>query len=551
MRKLLIFALSLLGLFDSTYLFWAYTSPSHRMVCGIGSGCDAVRASVFAHIWGVPLPAYGLAMYAALALLVFVEPWLGRLSRSLLTFISGAGFLASLYLTGLEAFVIHAWCAWCVVSALTVTAIFVLALSDRRSPVRPAVNADAVGMATSGRGRRLTYGMLAILAAGLVAGIPAFRYLSHRGNAAPAPPASQEALAEHLVRPDSHAAGDPRASVTVVEFADFVCPACKGAQPTAAAMRKKYGDRVRFVFRQFPLQAIHPQAEKAAEASECAAAQGKFWEMQDKLFAEGDLSEPSLVKYAVALGLDKDRFTSCLSSGAMTGRVQRDVADAHALGFRGTPTFVIGKRTFFGPLQVGEFAQAIDQELAAHGTVTGQAGTYAAKRTPAEPSPLKPSPEPPPLSASGSSNRAGRDGDMLGSSTNPFAQLGGVAPACSEDEARKKQPTLVRTEEARQLFERTPQALFVDVRPSAEFADGHIRGAVNLPIEQVPQRWTSMPKDKTIVFYEGGKGSGDNICAAGRAAGRVLLEHGFGYEQVKVYQDGLLGWEKARLPVVR
>src|ERR1043165_2315451 len=103
MRKLVLFALSLLGLFDSTYLFWAYTSPSRSMVCGIGNGCDAVRASAFAHVWGVPLPDYGLAMYTALAVLTFFELWLGPRTRSLLVGISGAGFLASLYLTGLEA----------------------------------------------------------------------------------------------------------------------------------------------------------------------------------------------------------------------------------------------------------------------------------------------------------------------------------------------------------------------------------------------------------------------------------------------------------------
>ena len=124
MLKLAIFSLSLLGLFDSLYLLWVYTSPSRPLVC-LGTGCDAVRASVYAHAWGLPVPLYGVAMYAALAVLMFIEPWLGRLGRSLIATLAGFGFMASLYLTGLEALVIHAWCAWCVVSAFTITAILI------------------------------------------------------------------------------------------------------------------------------------------------------------------------------------------------------------------------------------------------------------------------------------------------------------------------------------------------------------------------------------------------------------------------------------------
>src|SRR5712692_8162481 len=133
MRKPLLLALSLLGLFDSAYLWWAYTSPSRPMVC-LGSGCDAIRASSYAHLWGLPLPVYGAAMYAALAILIFDQSFLPSPLERVLGFavagISGAGFLVSLYLTGLEALVIHAWCAWCVASALTVTLIFALALAD-------------------------------------------------------------------------------------------------------------------------------------------------------------------------------------------------------------------------------------------------------------------------------------------------------------------------------------------------------------------------------------------------------------------------------------
>src|SRR5713226_1137965 len=138
MRKLLLFALSLVGLFDSLYLWWVYTSPTHPMVC-LGTGCDVVRASSYANFAGHPLPSYGTGMYAALAALILAEVLVsGNVERGLrfaVAGLAGAGFLFSLYLTAIEAVVLHAWCAWCVVSALTVTLILSLAILDL---VRPA-----------------------------------------------------------------------------------------------------------------------------------------------------------------------------------------------------------------------------------------------------------------------------------------------------------------------------------------------------------------------------------------------------------------------------
>src|SRR5207244_12914073 len=129
-----------------------------------------------------------------------------------------------------------------------------------------------------------------------------------------------------------------------------------------------------------------------------------------------------------------------------------------------------------------------------------------------------------------------------------YSQQRGIA--CSEEEANKRQPTLVHTDDAQQLFRDRSKVLFVDVRPTGDFRRSHIRGAVNMPVQEMPQRWSALPRDRTIVFYESGRSAGD-VCASGRDAGRVLLEHGFSAENVKVYQDGLAGWEHARLPVER
>jgi len=517
MRKVSLLALSLVGLFDSVYLWWVYTSSSRPLVC-FGGGCDVVRASPFAHAWGIPLPAFGAVMYAVLALAIFAQPLVslarGKRLRLAVVAIAGAGFLTSLYLTSLEAFVLHAWCTWCVVSALAVTLILLLVILEMARPeaLPPAsLRANA-----------------AVLAAAVVVSIPAFVWLSHHGEAPPLKQAPREALNERLVRPDSHVTGNPDAAVTVVEFGDFQCPVCGAEEPTVADLRQRYGTRVRFVFRQFPLLSLHPQAEKAAEASECAAEQGKFWEAVRKLYAEqNDLSEPALMRDAADLGLDQARFSQCLQSGAQAGRVLRDLEDGRALHVDRTPTFFVGERMVAGQIPLDEFALLIDTELRRQPALAlSTAGT-------------KPADDPAPASSG-----------LFGSGPgNALANLPPAGIACSEEEARKKQPTLIHSEEARHLFGDAAGALFVDVRSPKDFQSSRIARAINIPIEEMPQHWASLPRDKTLVFYEGGRAGSGDVCASSREAGRILLEHGFDPARVKVYQEGLLAWEKARLPV--
>jgi rhodanese-related sulfurtransferase len=122
--------------------------------------------------------------------------------------------------------------------------------------------------------------------------------------------------------------------------------------------------------------------------------------------------------------------------------------------------------------------------------------------------------------------------------------------ACSEADAAKKQPTLIGTQEVRQLLTNKAGPLFVDVRPASDYAAGRIPGAINLPADDIDRRWSTLPEDRTIVLYESGRSSGD-ICAASRAVGRSLLEHGFPFSLVKVYQDGLVGWKRAEVGVDR
>ncbi len=538
MRKFLILALSFVGLFDALYLWWVYTSPSHPLVC-LGTGCDVVRASSYAHLWGVPLPLFGVAMYGALALLAFAETLGGKALftpiRYATLLVSGGGFIASIVLTGIEAFVVHAWCAWCLLSAITVTLILALAMWRVARPPGQPEGAAALNAVR---------GQFALLVVVLAVGIPAFVHLSHSGELAPAKPVAPETLAARLVRPDSHATGNVDSPVTVVEFGDFECPMCGLAQQTVENVLQQYGSRIRFVFRQFPLTGVHPQAEKAAEASECAANQGKFWQAE-KLFyqKQSDLSVNALESYAAQLGLDTKQFDECLSSGSMAARVQQDAADGKALGVRGTPTFFVGRQMIVGPPNPAQFFQLIGQQISAYGTmkqaVSAPAPPAAALR-PSTPGATPASSPPASLDASG-------NGDLGG---GVFAQIQAQsALACSPDEAKLQKPTLIRTAEAEALFKN--KAVFVDVRPARKFATEHIPGAINIPVEEIGQRASQLPKDNILVFYERGEqgGSPDDVCAFSRAAARAVIAQGFDQSRVKVYQDGLKGWKQAGLPV--
>ena len=548
MRKTISLLLALIGLFDSLYLLWTYTSPSRPMVC-LGTGCDAVRASVYSHFHGIPMPVFGVAGYVLITLLIIAEslvsPALALEARYALAGVTTFGFLFSVYLEYLQGFVIHAFCAWCVTSGLTMTALCALAIYNVLHPV-------AVDDPPAQLSQVRSYFTVSVLA--LLIGVPAFYQLSTHGEAPPPPPpAPTETTANKLVRPDSHVTGNPQAALTVVEFGDFECPVCGREEEVARQIRAKYANQIRFVFRQFPLIHTHPFAERMAEASECAAEQGKFWEAVDKIYEhQSDLTEEALKRDAAEIGLDSGKFGQCMASGATAAGVERDRQDGLALGVNATPTIFIGHQVISASPDLDEFSRLIDQELA--GQVSG-----IPRDTP-------PIPETPPITAPGekwtqspnkaasatqkpapaSSGPASSSFGLLGSS--PGGALSGFQSGitCSDADAAKKQPTLIHTPELRELLAGNSKPLLVDVRLAKEYATGKIPGAINIPVDDMPKRYGTLPKNRVIVFYEGGKSSGD-VCASGRAAGRVLLEHGYAFEQVKVYQDGLAGWEKSGL----
>ncbi len=161
--------------------------------------------------------------------------------------------------------------------------------------------------------------------------------------------------------------GGPDAAVTLIEYTDFQCPFCNRVQPTLDEIVRRYGDSVRHVFKQLPLP-MHAQAQLAAEASLCAAEQGRFWELHDWLFKNASrISRETLAGQGQALGLDQEAFTACLDDRTRADLVQRDALEAQRFGITGTPGFLVNGRVLRGAVPMDDFVKLIDEELSRAG----------------------------------------------------------------------------------------------------------------------------------------------------------------------------------------
>ncbi len=192
-------------------------------------------------------------------------------------------------------------------------------------------------------------------------------------GAAPTPSGNGQQVGEVApVNDQDHVRGDKNAPITLLEYSDFQCPFCSRFHPTLVQAMNEYKGKVRWVYRHFPLNSIHPDAQKAAEASECASEQGKFWEMADKMFEKqaSGLSVAQLSVLAKEAGVrDIKKFDSCVSSGKYAQLVAADLASGEAAGVTGTPgTIVIGKdgakQLIPGALPYDSVKQIIDSMLA-------------------------------------------------------------------------------------------------------------------------------------------------------------------------------------------
>jgi protein-disulfide isomerase len=169
---------------------------------------------------------------------------------------------------------------------------------------------------------------------------------------------------------DAPALGKKDAPITLVEFSDFQCPYCQRMAPVIKEVEQKYGDKVRVVYRQYPIPSLHPFALKAAEASLCANEQGKFWEMHDAMFADQKkLSVSDLKQTAQRLGMSDKKFNSCLDSGRYAEQVQNDSKEALRSGVNGTPAvFLNGIVIDGGAVPFSVVETAIQKELSRSGS---------------------------------------------------------------------------------------------------------------------------------------------------------------------------------------
>ncbi|SDO20627.1 Na+/H+ antiporter NhaA [Geodermatophilus sp. DSM 45219] len=200
-----------------------------------------------------------------------------------------------------------------------------------------------------------------VLAASLLAALLGWALFRLADRRRPAGAGARPVLLDPPVDPArDHVRGRADAPLTLVEYGDFECPFCGRATGTVEELRARFGDRLRYVFRHVPLTDVHPHARLAAEAAEAAGAQGRFWEMHDRLFAGQDRLLPShLLDHAVTLGLDVQRFARDLGSGRYARRVEEDVESAEASGVEGTPTFFVNGRRHTGPFDTGSLTAVL------------------------------------------------------------------------------------------------------------------------------------------------------------------------------------------------
>ncbi len=358
---------SIIGAAASAYLLVEYLTGQPG-VCLTGSGCDLVRASAFAYPLGIPTPLIGLVFYVVAAWLVLRTLASGQIAGiapgTALVILSVAGAIASMTLTALEAFVIRAFCTWCLVQAgaslvLLAGAVGALPRIDADLPAEGRSRrarqhaSQAVEVERRSLMRTALFGgsggalvVAALLAAGASGGTPST-----------SPDGSSLAPAGN-----PHLGSGP---VEVVEFADFECPGCAVVAPILADIASS--GEITLVYRYLPLDSIHANADASARAAAAAALQGKFWQMSTALYARQnewkDLSagdaDALFQTIASDLGLDVGAWQAAYASGEISAAVDADRQAAVSLGLSGTPTLFINGRLYNGGLSSDAIRSAV------------------------------------------------------------------------------------------------------------------------------------------------------------------------------------------------
>jgi len=244
-------------------------------------------------------------------------------------------------------------------------------MEDTKTEQRKQVQKEIMSLSTAILAGAVIIGIAVLLGANMVVDRMNEQTTTQFGNSVGGIPTGKSEN-ETIVKVEERKSAPREGSgkIIVQEFSDFQCPFCQKFWSTSyKQIKKNYIDtnKITFIYRHFPLD-FHQNAQKAAEAGECAQAQGKFWQYHDLAFtfSKSDgvgLNNTDLKKYAADLGLDTQKFNSCLDNGETTEIVESDLADGQAVGVTGTPTFFINGERLVGALPYADFEKAIEKAL--------------------------------------------------------------------------------------------------------------------------------------------------------------------------------------------
>jgi protein-disulfide isomerase/uncharacterized membrane protein len=395
LSNVFILVMASVGLVVTLILTYLHYHPDVSMGCSEGPcGCHGLLQSQYGHLGPIPTSLFGFGMYAAFLGLGLrrrgllrarrleesaraaayasavaeaearqagseegdtpaVEPLVRaaqekaapsnlagqiRLLDTAVWALALIGVVTSWWLQYVAIFVIESFCPWCLTSAILVTLIFLLASRDFLLDGRALGGEQKMMIGVS----VFILVMLGLMNQPRLAGqffLISQKCLDRKTVDGPD-------KAKFLITPDMHIKGDPKAKILVVEFADYMCPACGDASPLVRDYMKKFPDKFRLGFRQYPLDLPdHRWSKEAARAAEAAARQGKFWEMHEYIFdhqkdmKSDDFLPTQFSDFAAAVGLDVQKFKKDFQDPAIAARVAKDIQDGRAIGVNTTPSF--------------------------------------------------------------------------------------------------------------------------------------------------------------------------------------------------------------------
>ncbi|AKU94630.1 hypothetical protein AKJ09_01294 [Labilithrix luteola] len=330
----LFVAVSILALAASAILLVDYVKPA-PVFCGEGGGCGAMKRTVFAYPFGIPMPVFGLSGILAIALAGLVPGRRARIAQAVVAVFAG---LVAIGLLGVQASM-DTFCPYCIV--VDVSSVVLAALSVAR----------AVGAWDPPSNRKAVFGAVGAVAVGIAA--PLAFGLTRK----PLPADLPAPIAEEIRKA-------PRGKVTIVDFADFECPFCRMTHTELAPILAEKKDKIHLVRKQVPLR-MHPHAKDAARAACCGESMGKGDEMADALFSAPteELTPEGCEKIAQAHGLDVEKFRACVGSKETEERIEADGRTWRAVHGHGLPTLWFGTQKLEGAQDQATMRAALDEAI--------------------------------------------------------------------------------------------------------------------------------------------------------------------------------------------